>query len=443
MCVQYKIGVIDFYKGGFMKILRLWILSLMFVATATAQEHWVATWAASPQSAVFNIPRSKQKMPKPKMESPAPKPSSQANQESPFALPPDVNNQTVRMVVRASIGGDRVRAKVSNAYGTGPLTVAAAHIALHARDSAIVPDSDRVLTFGGNPSFVIPPGALAVSDPVDLKVPKLGNLVISLYIAGEPTPSTVHLTGLHTTYISKTGDFTKAVEIADAVTTQSWYWIAGVDVLAPDDAAAIVAFGDSITDGATSTPNTDRSWPSRLAERLAANKATANVAVVNQGISGNQLLADGAGISALARFDRDVLGQPGVKWLVVLEGINDIGISSMMGGEEVSAAELIGAHKQLIERAHMHGIKAVGATLLPYEGAAYYSEKGEAVRQAVNRWIRTSGAYDAVVDFDAKLQDPKNPNQMNPIYFINDHLHPNDAGYKLMADSIDLAIFGK
>jgi lysophospholipase L1-like esterase len=426
-----------------MKILRWWMLSLLFAATAIAQEHWVATWAASPQAAAFNFPRSKQTMPKSKSEAPAPKPSSEANQNSPFALPPDINNQTVRMVVRASIGGDRVRVRFSNAYGSGPLTIAAARIALQAKGSVIVPDSDRVLTFGGNPSFVIPPGAPAVSDPVELKVPKLGYLAISLYIAGEPTAATIHFTGLHTTYISKTGDFTKAREIADPVTTQSWYWIAGVDVFAPADAAAIVAFGDSITDGATSTPDTDRSWPSRLAERLADNKATANVAVVNHGISGNQLLADGMGISALARFDSDVLSQPGVKWLVVLEGINDIGMSSMMGGAEVSAAELIGAHKQLIERAHMHGIKAVGATLLPYGGATYYSEKGEAVRKAVNQWIRASGDYDSVLDFDALLQDPKNPNQMNPEYFINDHLHPNDAGYKLMADSIDLAIFRK
>jgi lysophospholipase L1-like esterase len=426
-----------------MKILRWCILSLLLVTPTMAQEHWVASWAASPQSAAFNFPRPKQMTPMPKMKAPAPKPSSKANQNSPFALPPDINKQTVRMIVRTSIGGDRVRVNVSNAYGTGPLTIGAAHIALHAKNSAIVPDSDRVLTFSGNASFVIPPGALAVSDPVDLKVPKLGYLVISLYVAGEPTTATVHLTGLHTTYISKPGDFTKAEEIADATTTQSWYWLAGVDVVAPADAAAVVAFGDSITDGATSTPDTDRSWPSRLAERLAANKATSGVAVVNQGISGNQLLADGAGISALARFDRDVLVQPGAKWLIVLEGINDIGISSMMGGAEVSAAELIAAHKQLIERAHMQGIKAVGATLLPYGGAAYYSEKGEAVRQAVNQWIRTSGDYDAVVDFDAQLRDPQNPSQMNPAYFINDHLHPNDAGYKLMADGIDLAIFGK
>ena len=426
-----------------MKIRSWWILSLLFVTTAIAQEHWVATWAASPQSAVFSFPRSKQGTSAPKMKAPAPKPASKANQNSPFALPPEVHNQTVRMIVRTSIGGDRVRVQVSNAYGTEPLTVAAAHVALHAKGSAIVPDSDRVLTFSGNPSFVIRPGALAVSDSVDLKVPKLANLVLSLYIAGESTTPTIHLTGLHTTYISKPGDFTKAAEIENAATTQCWYWITGVDVLAPSDAAAIVALGDSITDGATSTPDTDRSWPSQLAERLAAGKATGHVAIVNHGISGNQLLADGAGVSALARFDRDVLGQPGVKWLVVLEGINDIGISSMMGGAEVSAADLIAAHKQLTDRAHMHGIKAVGATLTPYGGAAYYSEKGEAVRQAVNQWIRTGGAYDAVVDFDAKLRDPKNPIQMNPVYFINDHLHPNDAGYKLMADSFDLAIFEK
>jgi lysophospholipase L1-like esterase len=204
-----------------------------------------------------------------------------------------------------------------------------------------------------------------------------------------------------------------------------------------------VAFGDSITDGATSTPDTDRSWPSRLAERLAASRATANIAVVNHGISGNRLLADGAGISALARFDRDILAQPGVKWLIVLEGINDIGMSTMMGGEGVSAEDLIAAQKQLIERAHLHGIKAIGATLLPYGGATYYSEKGEAIRQAVNKWIRTGGAYDAVVDFDAKLRDAQNPSQLNSAYYINDHLHPNDAGYKLMAETVDLSLFAK
>jgi lysophospholipase L1-like esterase len=416
---------------------------LMFALTAVAQDHWVATWAASPQSASFSFPRPKQNSAPPKVEAPAPKPSTTSNQSSPFALPPNISNQTVRMIVHTSIGGSRVRVTISNAYGTSPLSVGAAHIALRAKDSAIVPESDRALTCSGNPSFVIPPEAMVVSDPVELQAPKHGDLVISLFITGEPTSPTIHLTGLHTTYISKPGDFTKATEIADATTIQSWYWLTDVEILAPAGAGAIVAFGDSITDGATSTPDTDRSWPSQLADRLAANAATANVAVLNHGISGNRLLADGAGVSALARFDRDVVAQPGVKWLIVLEGINDIGWATMMGGEPVSAGEIIAAHKQLIERAHLHGIKAIGATLLPYGGATYYSEKGEEVRQALNKWIRTSGAYDAVVDFDAKLRDPQNPKQLNAAYFLNDHLHPNDAGYKLMAESVDLSIFTK
>jgi len=409
--------------------------------TAAAQDRWVTTWAASPQAASFNLPLPKQNAAAPKVDAPAPKPAAQ-NQASPFAMPPNVNNQTVRLIAHTTIGGTRARVQLSNAYGTEPLTVGAAHIALRAKGSAIVPESDRALTFSGNPSISIPPGAPVVSDSLDFPVPRNGDLVISLFIAGDATAPTIHLTGLHTTYISKSGDFTKAAEIADATTTQTWYWISSVDVLAPADAGAIVAFGDSITDGATSTPDTDRSWPSQFAERLAANQATQNVAIVNHGISGNRLLADGAGISALARFDRDVIAQPGVKWLIVLEGINDIGWAQMTGGPAVSANDLIAAHKQMIERAHMHGIKAIGATLLPYGGATYYSEKGEATRQALNNWIRTSGVYDAVVDFDAKLRDPQNPSQLNPAYFINDHLHPNDAGYRLMAETIDLAIFG-
>jgi len=349
------------------------------------------------------------------------------------------------MIVRTSIGGSRVRVQLSNAYGAGALQVGAAHIALHDKGSAIVPGSDRALTFSGGASFVIPPGAEVLSDPVDLDVPKLSDLVISVYIPGEAGSPTAHLTGLHTTYISKPGDFTGAPAITDTVATpQLWYWISAVDVAAPPKAGLIVAFGDSITDGATSTPDTDRSWPSQLAQRLAANKPTANLAIVNEGISGNRLLNDGAGVSALARFDRDVLSQPGVQWLIVLEGINDIGIGNLPGvqpSDAVTADELIAAHKQIIERAHLRGIKVIGATLTPYVGAVYATDRGETMREAVNQWIRTSGAYDAVVDFDAATQDPANPKQIRPAFNIRDHLHPNDDGYKAMAEAVDLSIF--
>jgi lysophospholipase L1-like esterase len=348
------------------------------------------------------------------------------------------------MIVRASIGGRRVRVRLSNAYGTAALQIGAAHVALRDKGADIVAGSDRPLTFSGGASFSIPPGAEILSDPVDLDVPALSYLTISVFVPAEVPAPTVHFTGLHTTYISQPGDFTGAASITPANTSLMWYWISAVYVTAPPKAAAIVAFGDSITDGATSTPDTDRSWPSQLSERLAANKATADVAIVNEGISGNRLLNDGAGVSALARLDRDVLSLPGVKWLIVLEGINDIGIGNLPGtdpADAVTAEKLIAAHKQIIDRAHLHGIKVIGATLTPYVGAVYATDKGEAMRVAVNQWIRTSGAFDAVIDFDAATQDPANPKQIRPSFNISDHLHPNDVGYKAMADSIDLSLF--
>ena len=346
------------------------------------------------------------------------------------------------MVVHTSIGGRRARIQLSNTFGTTPLKVGAAHVALRDKESAILPGSDHALTFSGRASFTIPPGAEIISDPVDLDVPKLGDLVISVYVPGDVAAPTSHLTGLHATYISKTGDFTSAPSIADATNTLAWYWISSVDVLAPADTKLIVAYGDSITDGATSTPDTDSSWPSQLAQRLLGNKATAGVAIVNQGISGNRVLSDGAGVSALARFDRDVLAQPGVQWLIVMEGINDIGLGARLTGTDaVTAEDLIAAQRQLIERAHMRGIKVMGATLTPFAGAAYYSDEGEAIRTALNEWIRTGKAYDAVIDFDAATRDPENPKQIRPTYNIRDHLHPNDAGYKAMAEAFDLSIF--
>src|SRR5260370_6075988 len=356
------------------------------------------------------------------------------------------------MIVRTTIGGNRVRVQLSNAYGGAPLQIGSAHIAIRSKDSAIVTGSDRALTFSGKPSFSIPVGAIAVSDAVNLDVPQRGDLVVSVYAPGDTGPATLHSVGLHTTYISKEGDAGGAAEIADAATSQSWYWLSSVDVVASANVAALVAFGDSITDGTRSTPNTDSSWPSFLAGRLLSKPTTERIAVLNEGISGNRILRDGIGPAGLARFDRDVLTQPGVKWVTVLEGINDIGAGigeafvfgprpNSPASENPTADDLIGAYRQMIERAHTHGIKVIGCTLLPFEGAAYYSESGNAVRQSVNQWIRAGGAFDAVVDFDAVMRSPENPNSFRPEFDSGDHLHPNDAGYRAMAEAIDLTLF--
>jgi lysophospholipase L1-like esterase len=348
------------------------------------------------------------------------------------------------MIAHTSIGGRRVRIELSNTFGSMPLKIGSAHIALRDAESAIVPASDRAVLFNGHATAWIPPGATEISDPVNLDVPAASDLAVSLYIPDDATTDTMHAVGLHTTYISKEGDSTGAAAMADATTGQSFYFLTNVDVAAPPDAAAIVTFGDSITDGAVSTPNTDRSWPSFLARRLAANGG-ANIAVLNQGISGNRLLRDGAGVNALARFDRDVLAQPGVKWLMILEGINDIGLGSRAGAaaaDAVTSDDLIGALKQLLDRAHEHGIKVIGCTLTPFEGAAYYSESGEQIRMAVNQWIRSSSSFDAVVDFEAATRDTEHPKQFRPGFNNGDHLHPNDTGYQAMADAIDLSIFG-
>jgi lysophospholipase L1-like esterase len=347
------------------------------------------------------------------------------------------------MIAHTTIAGRHVRIELSNVFGSAPLVIGAAHVALRDKESAIVPTSDRALSFGGRTSCWIPPGATEISDAVDLDLPAASDLAVSVYIPETSAADNMHAVGLHTTYISA-GNATAQAMIADATTTQSYYWLTSIDVAAAPDAAAIVTFGDSITDGAVSTPNTDRSWPSFLARRLAASGG-ANIAVLNQGISGNRLLRDGAGISALARFDRDVLVQPGVKWLMILEGINDIGLGSRAGApasDAVTSDDLIGALKQLIDRAHEHGIKVIGGTLTPYEGAAYASESGETVREAVNQWIRSAGAFDAVVDFEAATRDPEHPKQFRPGFNNGDHLHPNDAGYEAMANAIDLSMFG-
>jgi lysophospholipase L1-like esterase len=409
----------------------LWLLAS--VAPGAEPEQWVSTWATSPLQ-----PRPFPNLRPPKGAAPAP-----ARRAAPPPQISSFHDQTIRMIAHTTIAGSRVRIEFSNAFGSTALKIGAAHIALHDKDSAIVPASDRALTFSGKPAAWIPPGAMMLSDAVNLDVPAASDLAVSIFIPDETKADTMHSVGLHTTYVSK-GDATGQASIAEATTTQSYYWLTNIDVAAAPGSAAIVTFGDSITDGATSTKDTDRSWPSFLARRLAANGA-ANIAVLNQGISGNRLLRDGAGINALARFDRDVLAQPGVKWMTVLEGINDIGLGLREGAEAseaVTADDLTGALKQLIDRAHEHGIKVIGCTLTPFEGAVYYSEAGEQIREQVNQWIRSGGAFDAVIDFDAVTRDPEHPKQIRPSFNNSDHLHPNDAGYQAMADAIDLSLFG-
>ncbi len=420
-----------------MRIMRIWALaSLALSPLAFAQEHWVATWAASPIAT--NIAAAPAKPVAAPVAGGAPAAAPAKPGPAPLR---SFNNQTIRMVVNTSIGGRSVRVELANTFGTDRLKIGSAHIALRDHDSAIVPASDRKLTFSGLDSATIPPGASMISDPVDLSVPAVGNLVVSVYIPGDSGPPTQHATGLHTTYISSDGDFTGQPDFTPARTSNSWYFLSGVEVLAPADAGVIVAFGDSITDGATSTNDADAAWPSALARRLQAAGAT-NLAVVNEGISGNRVLADGAGVSALARFERDVLAQPGIKYLIFMEAINDIGITSRAGAIPVTAEEIIAIYKQMIARAHMHGIKVIGATLTPYEGAAYYSEPGEVVRTAVNQWIRKTDLLDGALDFDGATRDPEHPGKFRPGFNIRDNLHPNDAGYKAMADSIDLSLFG-
>ncbi len=292
--------------------------------------------------------------------------------------------------------------------------------------------------------MTVPPGALIVSDPVDLAVPKLTDLAISLYLPEDTGTPSIHPIGLHTNYIAE-GEVTAKTSLDASTTTTAYLWLSSVDVLAPTNAGAIVAFGDSITDGFKTTIDKDQAWPTLLAKRLAATNSTEVLGVLNLGIAGNRVLRDGAGVSALARFDRDVLSRAGVRWMTLLEGINDITFSALpvFSTEVVTADDLIGGYRQIIERAHMHGIKVAGATIMPVGGVSTYRESGEAVRQAVNQWIRSSGAFDAVIDFDALMRDPADPKRLRPEFDPGDHVHPDDKGNARMADAIDLAIFPK
>ena len=384
-----------------------------------SRRQWVATWTASQQ---------------------APEPPIIG------ALPAQFSNQTIRQIVRVSIGGTTARVRLSNEFGSTPLRVGEVRIAQQLAGPSMVPGSDRVVTFGGRASVTIPAGAPLLSDPIDIAVAPLSNMVVSLYLPDTVRVGTFHSLGVQTTYVSSPGNFAATVTLPLVGTTTSWFFLSGVSVLAEKRAAAVVTMGDSITDGFASTVDANRRWPNLLAERLQARADLRHVAVANHGISGNRTLHDFIGPNALARFDRDVSGSPGARWVILLEGINNIGIPGAFGlsSEQVTAEDIIGGHRQLIARAHERGLKIYGATLTPFEGTTfpgYYTAAGEAKRQAVNAWIRSSGEFDAVIDFDKALRDPANPGRMLAAYDSGDRLHPNDAGYQAMANSIDLKLF--
>ena len=396
--------------------------------SATAQQaraDWIGTWAASPQ------------------------PVWGADFPVPLNMPRNLWNQTLRQVARVSIGGSRVRVVLSNEYGDRPLLIGAAHIANAGQGAAIASGSDRALTFGGQPSVIVPPGAPIVSDPVDLEVPPLGSVAVSVFLP-ETTPlETVHWEGVQTAFIAA-GDHTGDGEIKPEATMKSRALLSEIMVEAPADATAIVTFGDSITDGANSTIDANRRWPDLLAERL-QKAGQAHVAVLNEGISGARVLSDRMGTNALARFDDDVAAQPHASTVVLMMGINDIGWpgSPLAPHEDAPPADaIIEGYKQLIARAHLHGLRIIGATLTPFADTfkglpfeTYYNEQKEQEREAVNGFIR-SGAFDGVIDFDAVVRDPANPKHVQARFDSGDHLHPNDAGYAAMADAVDLGMLG-
>lgn len=364
---------------------------------------------------------------------------------APTGSPPDAstqtfNDQTLRLIVHSSVGGTRARIRVSNEFGTTALRLGAARIALRASGSDIAPGSDRALTFSGQEGIVIPPGARVLSDPVELNVPPLSDIAVSLYLPGEVRASTLHGTALQTSFVSLPGNFAASATLPVQRSITNCPFLTGVDV--QTSGAAVVALGDSITDGTRSPIDTHSRWTDWLARRLQTARES-RIGVINRGIGGNRLLGDSsnplAGRSVLERFERDVLPTAGVKYLVLMIGINDIGNSSP--AQPVTALDLIAGYRQVIARAHAKGIAVYGATLTPFEGAAYYSAEKELVRQTVNNWIRTADEFDGVIDFDAATRDPARPSRFLPAFDSGDHLHPSDRGYEAMGNAVPLALF--
>jgi lysophospholipase L1-like esterase len=395
-------------------------------ASAAGTEPWITTWAATP------APRWAEELP------------------APFNVPEVLEGQTVRQVARISVGGDQVRIVLSNEFGARPVTIGSATVALSAGGETVDPATVKPVTFSGQTSAVIPPGAPLVSDPVDLAVKPLSSVVVSFYLPKKTGITSVHWDGAQTTYVSGTGDKTKDADFKPESTDKSRLFLSRILTTAKPDSNAIVFFGDSITDGACSTVDTNNRWPDHIAERLQA-EGHPDVAVVNEAYSGDRVLTNGMGTNALSRFDMSVLSHPRVSTVVMMMGINDIGWPGKdaitPSDPEPTAEDVIAGYKQIIQRAHDHGIRFVGVTLTPFidtfkglPTSGYYTPEKEKIREAVNDWIRANKTADGLIDFDKLLEDPNNPKHINPAYDCGDHLHPNDAGYQAMAKAVDLSV---
>ena len=396
----------------------LFAVTALFCATSPAraqEDHWVATWACGPQlTEPGNLPR------------------------APLA------NSSLRQFIHVTVGGQHLRARFSNTYGTNAVAINAAHVALaaglgSAGNGEINPATDKPLTFHGAPSVTIPPGEFVLSDPLDFNLPPLTKLAITILFGDISATTITGHPGSRTTSYILPGDQLAAPSFPAATTATHWYIITGLDVLEDNPAKCIVTLGDSITDGRGSTTDGNDRWPDQLALRIASNAPTSRVAVVNTGIGGNGLFA-GLGPPALARFNRDCLQQSGVRWLIVFEGVNDIGGASTSRSAGL-ATDMIAAYGLFIDEAHAHHLRVYGATITPFGGNNYYTTAHENARQTVNHWIRTSGAFDAVIDFDAAVRDPATQTNLAAPYNSGDGLHLNPAGYQAMAAAIDLSLF--
>jgi lysophospholipase L1-like esterase len=378
--------------------------------------------------------------------------ASQQIPEPQNALPTDdLRDATVRQIFHLSVGGQALRVHLSNAFGTEALHFTSVHIArpVSPTSSAIDPATDRALMFAGSSDVTVPPGAEFISDALDVPVSALSDLAVTFHLDTPPARQTGHPGSRATSYFVH-GDFVGAANLLDAKHVDHWYQVSEIDVLAPPDAASIATLGDSITDGHGATTNGNDRWTDVLAARLQASPGTRNVGVTNQGIGGNHLLTDGLGPNALARFDRDVLAPSAVRWVIVFEGVNDLGGLARNG--EVTPAEhaalvkrMLSACEQIVVRAHAHGLRVFGATITPYVGSDYYhpGPLSEADRQAVNAWIRAAGHFDAVIDFDSIVRDPQHPDRLLPAFDCGDHLHPSPAGYRAMGEAVPLSLFAQ